>query len=203
VCGSRRRRGHVSFGTVVALDAGRLRMAPHQHGASENAPTLQNFAALFATWVPLLFGCWLIFVATFSKPELIVGSVVALLGGVALCVIERADDSHFRPRLRNWAEVIWVPWLVVRGTYEILVVSIRDLFGGKKAVSAFRITRFDAGESGDVHDTGRRVLAVLYTTTTPNTIVLGINISERVLVFHEIDHSAVSMMTRSLGAIAP
>lgn len=177
-------------------------MAVHQHGATGNAPPLHNFAALFAASVPLLFGCWLIVTGSFSKAELIVGAAVALLGAVALCVTEHADDSHFRPRFRNWVEVIWLPWLLLQGTYAILLVAIRDLLGGRKAVSAFRMTRFDVGDVCDLHDTGRRVLAVLYTTTTPTSIVLGINISEHVLVFHAIENSGVSRMTKNLGAIA-
>lgn len=190
-----------ALGLLVAANLSVVRMAAHHRG-SKHPPTLVNFAALFAASVPLLFGGWLIFTASFSKAELIVGAAVAVLGGVALCVTEHADDSHFRPRLRNWVEVIRVLWLVLQGTYEILLVSIRDLLGGKKAVSAFRMTRFDVGESRDLHDNGRRVLAAFYTTMAPNFIVLGINIPECVLVFHQIEKSGVPTLTKNPGAIA-
>jgi hypothetical protein len=46
------------------------------------------------------------------------------------------------------------------------------------------------------------VLAVAYTTMSPNFIVLGINTKEKGLVFHQIERSGVPKMTKNLGAIA-
>ena len=99
-------------------------------------------------------------------------------------------------------QAIYIPWLLIQGTYEILWVSVRDLLGGRKAVSAFRIVGFEAGQLYDVHDTARRVLAVAYTTMAPNFIVLGVNTNKNNLVFHQIERSGVPQMTKNLGAIA-
>lgn len=163
---------------------------------------LGRLAFLFVVSVPFLFIFWLVFVGTFSRWELLIGAGVTVLGGVAIAVVERADDAHFRPRLRDLVQAVFIPWLLIQGTYEILWVSVRDLLGGRKAVSAFRIVGFEAGELDDVHATGRRVLAVAYTTMAPNFIVLGVNTNQQNLVFHQIERSGIPKMTKNLGAIA-
>ncbi|HZP62746.1 MAG TPA: hypothetical protein VFB28_04960 [Terriglobales bacterium] len=165
-------------------------------------PRATKFTVVFAGSVPILFVFWLVFVGTFSKWEILVGLGVAVVGGIALCVVENAADSRFRPRAKDLLQAVYVPWLLVQGTYEILRVALRDLLGGPKAVSAFRIAAFEAGQFCDPEDTARRVLAVVYTTMAPNFIVLGINTPQRQLVFHQIERSGVPQMTKNLGAVA-
>lgn len=159
-----------------------------------------RFASLFFISAPVLFVFWVIFVGTFEKWELIVGVAVAVTGAIAICVAEHAEDSHFRPRLRDLAQIAFVPWLFLQGTYEILLVAFRDLLGGRKAVSAFRVDGFDAGRAENPRDTGRRVLAVTYTTMAPNFVVLGINARENQMLFHQIERSGIPRMTQNLGA---
>lgn len=161
-----------------------------------------QLVCLSVATVPVLFVLWLVFVGTLSRWELLIGAGVAVLGGFAVAVVQRADDAHFRPRLRNLLQAVFIPWLLIRDTYEILWASIRDLLGGRKAISAFRIVRFKAGDLRNAHDTGRRVLAVAYTTMAPNSIVLGVNTKEKNLVFHQIARSGIPKMTKNLGAIA-
>lgn len=173
--------------------------------ASSRVRSMQGIGRLIVlscVAVPSLFVFWLVFVGTFNRWELLVGAGVAVVGGFAIAVIERADDAHFRPLFPDLLQAVYIPWLLAQGTYEILWVSLRDLFGGRKAVSAFQIVRFDAGERCNLHDTGRRVLAVAYTTMAPNFIVLGVNTKDKNLLFHQIERSAVPKMTKNLGAIA-
>lgn len=166
------------------------------------AHRIRRLAFLSITTIPFLFVLWLVFVGTVSRWELLVGAGVSVLGGSAVAVVEHADDAHFQPRPPDLLQAVYIPWLLIQGTYEILWVSIRDLLGGRKAVSASRIVRFEAGELCDVHDTGRRVLAVAYTTMAPNFIILGVNTNKKNLVFHQIERSGVPKMTKNLGAIA-
>lgn len=156
--------------------------------------------ALFAISSPLLFLSWTIFVGTFSTPELITGAGAAIAGGVAICIVARADNSRFRPRLIELLQIVSVPGPLLQDTFTILWVSFRDLMGGRKAASAFRVVRFEAGEPCDGHDTARRVLAVAFTTMTPNVIVLGFNLRQNQLLFHQIEKSAVPGTIKSLGA---
>ena len=163
---------------------------------------LTQFTLLRAGSAPVLFVFWIIFVGSFSKWELLVGAGGAAVGGIAIQVVQHAEGSHFRARLQDLVQVVFVSWLFAQGAYEILFVAIRDLLGGRKAASAFRITEFEAGDESDPHDTARRVLAVTYTTMAPNFIVLGINTREKQLLFHQIQESSVPQMTKHLGAVA-
>jgi hypothetical protein len=47
---------------------------------------------------------------------------------------------------------------------------------------------------------GRRVLAVGYTTLTPNFVVLGIARKQGLLLYHQVLAGEVLEMTRKLGA---
>lgn len=160
-----------------------------------------RFAVLFASSAPVLFVFWLVFVGTFSKWELLIGIGAAMVAAIGLGVVQHAQDAHFRPRLKDLLQIIYVPWLLLQGTYEILWVSLRDLCGGRKAVSAFRVAEFKAGELCEPHDVARRVFAVAFTTMAPNFIVLGINKRERQLLFHQIERSGIPAMTKNLGAV--
>jgi hypothetical protein len=133
---------------------------------------------------------------------LLVGIGVAAVGAIALCVVEHAEDAHFLPRFRELLQIAYVPWRLLQGTYEIFWAALRDLLGGRKPDSAFRVVAFEAGAVLDPHDTARRVLAVAYTTMTPNFIILGINTPEKQLLFYQIERSPVPQMTKNLGAMA-
>lgn len=157
-------------------------------------------ARLLATSAPFLFLLWLVFVGTVAAPEMLIGAAAALVAAVALSVVAEAEPAHFRPRLHEVAQLAYVPWLLVQGTYEILYVSLRDLFGGRKADSAFRVAKFRAGEQLDPGNTARRVVAVAGTTMAPNFIILGINAEENDLLFHQIEKGAVPQLTKNMGA---
>lgn len=163
---------------------------------------LFKFVALFLASVPVLFVCWVVFVGTFDEQEMLIGMAVSVVSAFAICVVEHANEAHFRPRLRDVAQAVFVPWLIVQDTFVIFFAVLRDLVGGKEAGSDFRLAVFEPGDLHDPHDTGRRVIAVAYTTMSPNSIVMGINTLERRMLFHQIEKSSVPTMTKNLGAEA-
>ena len=149
-----------------------------------------------------MFVCWLVFVGTFARWEMLVGIGVALLAAVVICIVQHADNAHFRPTSQDLWQILFVPWLIFQETYEILLVALRDLFGGRKAVSAFRLLSFETGKISDPRSTGRRVLAVTYSTMAPNFIVLGINVRDGYLSFHQIQRGGIPKLLKNLGARA-
>ena len=161
-----------------------------------------KFFSLFAASSPALFVCWLVFVGTFVRWEMLVGIGVALLAAAVICIVQHADNAHFRPTSQDVWQILYVPWLIFQETYAILLVGMRDLFGGRKAVSAFRLLRFEAGKAGDPRSTGRRVLAVTYSTMAPNFIVMGINVRDGYLLFHQIQRGGIPKLLKNLGARA-
>ncbi len=161
-----------------------------------------KLALLFAVSAPALFVLWVLFVGTFAGPEMLVGAGAALVAAFALCIVQQAEPTHFRPRLSDVAQLIYVPWLLLSDTVVILLVSISDLFGGRKASSAFRVVTFRAGTPGGARSTGRRVLAVAGSTVSPNCIVLGVNANQNELLFHQIKKTPLPTMIKNLGADA-
>lgn len=161
-----------------------------------------KLALLFAISAPFLFVLWLVLVGTFAGPEMLIGAAAALVAAFGLCVVQRAEPTHFGPRISDIAQLIYVPWLIVQDTYQVTLVALCDLLGGRKAVSAFRVASFHAGESHDPRATARRVLATGATTMSPNFMVLGINSRQDELLFHQIKKTPVPQMTKNLGADA-
>ena len=101
-------------------------------------------------------------------------------------------------RLRDLLQCVWIPWYLIVGLRTILLVLAKDMAHIEPAKSLFRTTAFDV--STDPAGTGRRVLAVLYTTATPNCIVLSIDADRQQMLFHQLQQSAIPKMTLNLGA---
>ncbi|HWC17601.1 MAG TPA: hypothetical protein VG498_11345 [Terriglobales bacterium] len=158
-------------------------------------------AAFVAMSVVVFYAFWLLFSGTFAIHELLIGGVAALLATVGLIVINLQYPARFSPTFTALFAIWRIPWYLITGTWEIAMVALKDALGMKPAQSIFRIARFDAGKPGDAVATARRVLAVVYTTIAPNFIVLGVNSSDQLLLFHQIKRSPVPKMTQELGAL--
>ena len=161
---------------------------------------VRKLAVRTAISAPVSYLLWVVFVGTFSPHELEIGVVAMLLAMSGLIVLNLRYPARFSPGVTDLLAAWRIPWYLLSGTWEVVYVAARDLVGGKRAQSLFRSARFDTGELEDPHDTARRVLAALYTTIAPNFIVLGVNVSDRKLLFHQIERSSVPQMTKTLGA---
>lgn len=157
-------------------------------------------ALLFCSSSPIFYLFWLVFVGTFAFHELLIGLIGAALASIGLIVIDVCYPARFSPALGELLALWRLPWYLLSGTWEIVLVAAKDLLGIDKAKSLFRVARFDAGEECDPSDVARRVLAAGYTTVAPNFIVLGVNSSDQKLLFHQIERSSVPKMTQTLGA---
>lgn len=163
---------------------------------------VRQLAAFLAVALPVLYLFWIVFVGTFSLHELLIGIVGAVLAATGLLVIRLQYPERFSPTFLELLSLWRLPWYLLSGTWEIVVVATKDLLGIKRAQSLFRIVQFDAGAPDDAHATARRALAALYTTAAPNFIVLGVNAGDGKLLFHQIERSSVPKMTKELGARA-
>jgi multisubunit Na+/H+ antiporter MnhE subunit len=159
-----------------------------------------KLAVVIAIALPLFYVFWLVFVGTFSAHELEIGIVATMLATAGTVVIDVQYPSRFVPSVGELLSVWRLPWYLLSGTVQILMVALRDLFG-TPAPSLFRVVRFHAG-ARDERAVARRVLAVGYTTMTPTSIVLGINSNDQKLLVHELQRNPVSKMAKQLGARA-
>lgn len=150
--------------------------------------------------LPVFYLFWIIFVGSFSPHELLIGIIATVLASAGLLVIILQYPARFSPSFAELLSFWSLAWYLFSGTWEIVLVAAQDLLHIKSAQSLFRTVSFDAGRKDDPHATARRALAVVYTTVAPNFIVLGINTSDRQLLFHQIRRSPVPTMTKQLGA---
>lgn len=149
----------------------------------------------------VLFALWIVFVFSVGRNEMIVGAACSIVAGCFATFVGCRRPVPFRPSLRNWLEAWRLPWYIVNDSAVIVLAFLRDLLG-RRNPSLFRAAPFAAGSQQSQPDTARRVLAVAYTTVTPNSIVVGIDIKRNLLLFHQIERSPISRMTRNLGAKA-
>ena len=161
-----------------------------------------KFAVILGPALLSFYLLWITFVGTFSLHELLIGIIAALLAGAGMVVVTVQYPAKFSPSLGELLSFWRLPWDVLSGTGTIFAVAARDLMGIEPAASLFRVVRFNAGSKENPRATARRVLAVLFATTTPPTIVLGINTSSQKLLFHELKRSPISKTLKRLGADA-
>lgn len=147
----------------------------------------------------LIVMLWIIFVGGVRRDEMIVG-IGVLIGSVAfLYLVWRTEtlnlDFKFQDIVQGWR----IPWYIVSGIYEIILVLIWDLIHVKCADSLYRIGRFEPSK-GDPRLEARRVLATFYTTMAPNFIVIGIDEHRNRTLFHQLKRSNIPKMKKALGA---
>lgn len=155
--------------------------------------------SLSGSALSLIISLWIIFVGGISPDEMIVGTAVLLLSAAFLYQVWRTETLTLNLELKDLVQGWRIPWYVLSGCYEIIVVLLKDLFSAKKADSLYRVTGFAASNS-DPRLVARRVLAVFFTTMAPNFIVIGIDDQKNRMLFHQLKRSSVPRMAKSLGA---
>lgn len=148
-----------------------------------------------------LAGLWILFVAGIKPEEMIVGAICMPLTIVFSWYVANQCSMKIRLRTMDVLQAWYIPWYVVTGAWEIISVLVKDVLHIAPAESLFRATPYRE-DSEDPAVIGRRVLAVTYTTATPNFIIVGIDLKTRRMLFHQIKKSGVRTMTRRLGAQA-
>ncbi len=151
-----------------------------------------------AVWIVHL-GLWLIYVSQVNVWEILVGSAAAAMATLGLAVFRRLGLVKCGPSLRQIAEIWRIPQCVISGTGQIMQGIGRQRFSREGANRHLLAISFDAGRD-DAEGTGRRALAVLYTTMTPNFVVVGIVREQGLLLYHQLIPGKVPQMTQNLGA---
>ena len=146
----------------------------------------------------LLLGLWMLFVSLLQMNEFVAGLAAALLGAIGDAVVKATDFARFRPRLRHVLLILVEPWYVARDTVIVFWELLRRI-GGRPRRSRLKVIPFDGGRD-DVDSNARRALATAYTTISPNSIVLGIDREQNLLLLHELAPSSTPWLLQQLGA---
>lgn len=147
----------------------------------------------------VLYGFYLLFVSTLTKPELLAGIGVAALATVASGVFGTVGIVHFKPTPGELLQAWRIPQGMLQGTWAVFVALAKQLFTKKGAASLLVAVPFEVGGK-DEGAAARRALAVTYTTMTPNSVVLGIAHKQALLLYHQLVPAKVPQMTVNLGA---
>jgi multisubunit Na+/H+ antiporter MnhE subunit len=156
----------------------------------------------FISWavtLVTLYGIYLLFVSTLTKPELFAGIFCAIIATVAAGAFGTLGVVHFQPTFGQILQAWRLPYYAVQGSWELFKALAKQLFTRQGADSLIQAVPFEVGDD-DADSAGRRALAVLYTTLTPNFVVLGIAHKQGLLLYHQVLKGEVLQLTINLGA---
>ena len=150
---------------------------------------------LAAAWIGFLL-LWLVFVFQVTPSELAVGAAASGMTVGLAYVAFRVVPACFQPRLR-WVVQLWrLPAMVAPDLWLLLKHLLREM-AGKPSRSSFKLTSFTA--TGDGCDAAaQRALAILFVSTSPNSVVLDIDRKKGEMLFHELEPAAVPKLLRKL-----
>src|SRR4051794_33778947 len=152
----------------------------------------------FALIWSINLGLWVLFTAKLAGDELVAGAIAAVPGAVGFLIVRRAVPITLQPRPGDLLQCWRIPWYVLTGTVEIMHGLMLQLFSRQRAPSLVRSVAYES-ESEDSAQT-RTVLAVTYTTMTPNFVVIGVVPERRQMIYHQILPGEVLQITINLGA---
>ncbi len=142
---------------------------------------------------------WFTFVGTRAAHEMEVGAASAALT-VLFCAFARSRSrSRIALQVKDLIQAWRIPWYILSDVWEMTVVLLKDLLHIAPAESLYRVSPFATADEDPDH-LGRRVLATAYSTATPSIIVIGIDVDQRRMLFHQIKRRDLPSMTKALGA---
>lgn len=137
-----------------------------------------------------IMGWWLLFTASFSLHELVLGAAFTALTLGVTALAWRGMGVFFAPTVAQVARLWRLPWHVLHDSLEVTLILLKDMTGIRRAGSHFRAVSFPC-EAGS-NDSERAVLATAGTSVTPSIIVLGI--AEDRLLLHQLQRSPLPRM---------
>jgi multisubunit Na+/H+ antiporter MnhE subunit len=142
---------------------------------------------------------WVWLVAGTHLHEMIVGAVVVVPATLFLRAVRRSTQPAIHLEWKDIAQGWRIPWYIASDIWEITLVLFKDLSYMRRAGSYYRVCGFKSSKR-DLRIAARGVLATVYTTTAPNSIVIGIDPELSRMLFHQLERTSVPRMTQALGA---
>ena len=131
-------------------------------------------------WFLPLMALWLAFVGTLAAEEVLLGLVAAAVAATAADLVRAQDLVRFRMEARWLRGLGGIPWEVLRDTWLLAVALWRHL-RGRPVRGAFRVVPFPT-EQDDARAAARRALATGIVSVAPNTMVVGVEDDQGMLV---------------------
>ncbi len=150
----------------------------------------------------VMVGEWILLVAGTRRDEMIAGALCIVPAGLFLYVAWASSTLRIQLKWRDMLTGWRLPAEVIRDQVTITLVLLADILHLKPISARFRAAPFHCSDhcSEDTPEaTGHRVIATAYATTTPNTIVIGIDENQNQMLLHEMRPGQVSTVARILG----
>jgi multisubunit Na+/H+ antiporter MnhE subunit len=153
----------------------------------------------FAVAVSCMALEWILLVAGLKPHEMIVGAACVAAAGVFLFAAMHVSAQRIRLELRDLAQAWRLPGMMLSDAWTVTVVLLKDLLRLEPAGSFYRVSGFRTAKE-DPLLVGRRVLATVYTTCTPNSIVIGIDPAQSRMLVHQVKRAPSSKLEKNLGS---
>ena len=140
---------------------------------------LRRLKFWIAWFLPLL-ALWLAFVGTLATAEVVLGLVAAAVAATAADLVRAQDLVRFRMEVRWLRGLGGIPWQVLRDTWLLAAALWRHL-RGRPVRGVFRVVPFPT-EPDDARAAARRALATGIVSVAPNTMVVGVEDDQGMLV---------------------
>lgn len=142
---------------------------------------------------------WVLLVAGLKLHELLVGCVAIAASALFFSRMLQISSERLDFRARDLLTAWRLPWMMARDAWTITIVLLKDLCGISKAGSFYRVKGFHTALRDPVL-VARRVLVTAYTTSTPNSVVIGIDPAQSRMLVHQLKREPTSELERELGA---
>jgi multisubunit Na+/H+ antiporter MnhE subunit len=142
---------------------------------------------------------WVLLVAGLKPHELLVGGLAVTASALFFWRMLRISSERLDFRVRDLLTAWRLPWMMACDAWTITVVLLQDLFGIRRAGSFYRVKGFHTALRDPVL-VARRVLVTMYTTSTPNSVVIGVDPAQSRMLVHQLKRAPTSELERELGA---
>jgi multisubunit Na+/H+ antiporter MnhE subunit len=156
-----------------------------------------RLARWFLFTAALAWVTWFVFTGEPTVEEMLAGAACALFTALFCIRTWREMDLLIQLRAADLLQGLRVPWTLIQGAAQVIAVLAKDLTAGPRADSVLCAVPFERRHDG--HGRLRRVLAVSYTSISPNTIVIGIDRSRSLFLYHAISPARLPQMAQNLG----
>ncbi len=168
--------------------------------ASRASSKARNSTRSVTALVPFcLASGWVWLVAGTHRHEMMVGAGVVVLATLFLLLVRRSQPNPIQLDWKDVAQGWRIPSYMVCDTWVVIRVLLREVLHLRPAGSHYRVCGFKCSKR-DPAILGRGVLATIYMTATPNSIVIGIDPQSSKMLFHQLERASGPKMARALGA---
>ena len=142
---------------------------------------------LWCAWWVAFFAIWMLLVSVLVAEEIVAGAGAAALAATVAEIVRVQDYRRFRPDPRWVIRVVRLPAPMLADCIVLArVVWRRVVRRDPISPGAFRALRFESGgDSGRA--AARRAFIVAAIAITSNTVVVGIDEEEDIMLVHQLD----------------